>query len=178
MDLEIKNVLEQIVYINLNGNSLLHCSLPIRFGELGVRLLSHIALPSRSNVQITSNDQNSALNMWKSLCPEDYIPVNVDLQESQDHQRENKNHFKLHTIIKSKNVGIVTKRLRCMAPRTSPYLGTLLGLDVLGIATGIRLGPQICEPYTWICGYLVDKFGTHGLLRKREHYFVLSFLTI
>lgn len=35
---------------------------------------------SRSKIKIDSKNYNDALNMWKSLCPEDDIPINANLQ--------------------------------------------------------------------------------------------------
>ncbi|KAG4076850.1 hypothetical protein HA402_006560, partial [Bradysia odoriphaga] len=55
----------------------------------------------------------------------------------------------------------------------SPHLSTLLDSDSLRIIAGIRLGAHICQPYTCICGYPVDSFGTHGLscIKKKGTFF-------
>ena len=37
----------------------------------------------------------------------------------------------------------------------------------LRLACGLRLGTQLCEPYTCICGVQVDRKGRHGLSCKK-----------
>lgn len=184
MDTGIKIVLEQILNLHLHGNSLSQCFLPIKFGGLGIRLLSDIALPaflssfsssydlitailSRSQIEINSKHYNDALNLWQSSCPDNNIPINASLQDAWDFP------FVRKTFNEISNKSLVTKaRMLALAEKESgswlrvlpsPYLGTLLDQDVLRIASGIRIGAEICEPYTCVCGYPVDKFGTHGL---------------
>lgn len=184
MDAGIKNMLEEILNLHLNGSSLSQCFLPIKFGGLGIRLLSDIALPaflssfnssydliteilSRTKIEIDCKYYNDALNLWHTLCPNDNIPINANKQEAWDLPfiRDTYNEISIKSVAtKARMLALAEKEsggwLRVLP---SPYLGTLLDRDVLRIASGIRIGAEICEPYTCICGYPVDKFGTHGL---------------
>lgn len=105
--------------------------------------------------------------MWQSLCPDDNVPINANLQAAWDLPfiKEKFNNISSGSLsTKARMLALAEEEsggwLRVLP---SPYLGTLLDLDVLRIASGIRLGAEICEPYTCLCGYPVDKFGTRGL---------------
>lgn len=131
---------------------------------------------SRSKIEINSKHYNDALNLWQSSYPEDDIPINTGQQDEWDLP------FVRKTFNEISNKSVLTKaRMLAMAEKESggwlrvlpsPYLGTLLDQDVLRIASGIRIGAEICQPYTCVCGYPVDKFGTHGLscTTKKETY--------
>lgn len=101
------------------------------------------------------------------MCPDVDFPINSDVQEEWDLP---------HITDKMRMVSEIslTSRARMLAltqkesggwlhTLPSPHLGSLLDPDTLRIASGIRLGAKICEPYTCECGFPVDEYGTHGL---------------
>ena len=45
--------------------------------------------------------------------------------------------------------------------------GLRLDGEAIRIAVGLRLGLDICEPYTCVCGTMVDVRGSHALSCKR-----------
>lgn len=47
----------------------------------------------------------------------------------------------------------------------APHLGALLDLDAIRISCGIRLGAELCQKYTYICGYPVDRYCVQSTLR-------------
>ena len=49
-----------------------------------------------------------------------------------------------------------------------PHLGTKLDDDSIRIATRLRLGANIVEKHTCICGSIVDRMGQHGLSCRRS----------
>lgn len=184
MDNEIVNALEDLMNLQLNEFSHLQCFLPIKHGGLGIRLMKDIATPAfissfNSSIDLINEilsshflnrndkDYSDALNKWKLMFPSIDLPENVKLQEEWDLPNINN---KLHLISESS----FTARARLLAltqkesggwlqTLPSPYLGSLLDSDSLRIASGIRLGAKICQPYTCVCGFPVDEYGTHGL---------------
>ena len=184
MDEFIVNAVQSILNLQLDESNRIQCFLPIKYGGLGIRLLNDIATPaflasfnsSQSLIyeilpasihDIHDRDYTDAVFQWQSMCPDVDFPLNSDVQEEWDLPRITD---KMRIVSEIS----LTSRARMLALTQkesggwlhilpSPHLGSLLDPDILRIASGIRLGAKICQPYTCVCGFPVDEYGTHGL---------------
>ena len=185
-DESIKSSLETILNIRFSNENWDECTLPVKFGGLGVRTTTDICVPafisssystlnlvgnilSRSSNDFEISCLEEAIIAWKDLCPEHALPTSQTIQKCWD-----------IPIIQLKHTAIITnaqspadkaRLLAIQRPESgawlnalpSPQLGLLLDPDTVRISVGLRLGLPLCEEHKCICGSLVDSTGRHGL---------------
>ena len=61
-----------------------------------------------------------------------------------------------------------SSKARLLNVLSAAHLGTKLDDDSIRIATGLRLGANIVEEHTCVCGSTVKKLGHHGLSCRRS----------
>lgn len=181
----IKNVLEQVLNIKLEGDQWRQAALPIRHGGLGIRRVKETGLSAFLSsahgvvdlvTRILSINGDGfrlpfvteALEGWEAQCPGKKLPDHLDVQKAWDDVLCKS---VLDKIMES-SIGVDLARVRASSkPESgswlhalpSPQMGTLLDDDSLRIAVALRLGCDICEQHHCICGALVDSRGHHGL---------------
>ncbi|CAG9131822.1 unnamed protein product [Plutella xylostella] len=181
----IKNVLEQVLNIKLEGDQWRQAALPIRHGGLGIRRVKETGLSAFLSsahgvvdlvTRILSINGDGfrlpfvteALEGWEAQCPGKELPDHLDVQKAWDDVLCKS---VLDKIMES-SIGVDLARVRASSkPESgswlhalpSPQMGTLLDDDSLRIAVALRLGCDICEQHHCICGALVDSRGHHGL---------------
>ncbi|CAK1589334.1 unnamed protein product [Parnassius mnemosyne] len=188
IDNNLKIAIEKILNLTLNTTAWTQATLPIKFGGIGVRNLSSVALPAfLASVHSVSDLCNIILNnkvdlcfateagqTWQTLCPGENIPLEVNQQKQWDIplvQGVQKDLFhNFHSDQdKARLLAVSTKESsHWLHALPSSNLGTLLDRESLRIAVGIRLGAAICQPHQCPCGNSVDKFGLHGLSCKKS----------
>ena len=189
LDERIKDVLTKILNSDLSDSSWTQASLPIRYGGLGIRKISSIALPAcissaySSTVlfqkimhtwdNVSTPFVNEALNAWKMACPYEDIPTALNSQRCWD-----------EPICRGLNTELISSsnsagRARILAVSRkesgfwlqaipSPNTGTLMDNTSFSLAINLRLGSRICAPHRCVCGTEVVDPGYHGLSCRRS----------
>ncbi|XP_037975355.2 uncharacterized protein LOC119694031 [Plutella xylostella] len=160
-------------------------ALPIRHGGLGIRRLQDTELPaflasSSGVLQLVTRilpfngDKlcipyaDEALELWRARCPSGTVP---ELPQRQRDWDEEMCRVTVAALL-AQNTGAELARLRAVSqPESglwlqalpSPQMGTLLDDDSLRVAVALRLGCDICELHSCVCGAMVDRLGRHGL---------------
>ena len=191
-DEKLRQCLQKILNVQLEDEAWEQCSLPVAKGGLGIRKASDIALPaflSSSNGARTTvekllpeyvyEQEYQALThgnlAWAECFNNNDVvqPENPNLQSSWDTLLCDKTYKEL---LMKQDCPVEKARLLAVASEHSsdwlnaipvPTLGLKLDDSSLRLACGLRLGTQLCEPYTCICGVQVDRKGRHGLSCKK-----------
>ncbi|KAJ0182426.1 hypothetical protein K1T71_001795 [Dendrolimus kikuchii] len=179
----VKNTLINVLNIDLQERIWTQATLPVRFGGLGVRKISSVALPAfLSSVHSTKKFfqeilhadlepslSTEARNAWLVVCPGSSLPIVPSIQRSWDGPICELSRKKLlETSISSAD------RARLLATTVwesglwlqalpSPSIGTLMDAATFRSAICLRLGANCCEPHNCRCGRAVDRLGHHGL---------------
>ena len=157
--------------------------LPVRFGGLGLRASSDIALPAYlaslassrdiiqsvlpTNIQHDCDDRfDSAIEVWsRTDLP---TPSEITIQREWDS-------LKCSAQVESLKPTLDQHRLACLTLASQPHsgdwlnslpsssLGTLLDNESLRIGVSLRLGLRVCVAHKCRCGSMVDEFGLHPL---------------
>ena len=177
--------LETIINVTLQPESCNQAFLPVKFGGLGMRRATDLSLPAFISSSIgvaktvsdvfpafsTDCDLHHALSVWESKCTTSSTPSHehAAIQKVWD-----------LPIVKSQYAAIMdsvtdakTKaRLLSVSSKGSsawlnaiplPNLGLKLSNEQLRISIALRLGADVCLPYSCKCGAQVDSSGVHGL---------------
>jgi hypothetical protein len=182
----IKFQIESIVNIKLSEQSWNQASLPIRFGGLGTRKISSVALPAfLSSVHSTSDLAGKILkanaatncriacmteaeNAWKA-GPSPNYPSTLKSQRAWD---EILSKSTLESLISSSSNKDRARLEAVSRPESghwlqaypSPSTGTFIDPSTLRLAIGLRLGADVCIEHSCAsCGASVDRLGHHGL---------------
>jgi hypothetical protein len=178
--------LQKILNVKINNRQFLHATLPIRFGGLGIRQISGVALPaflssahstltlvgkilrpSLRDFEVTY--MSEAEDAWKMACPGVDLPTNKSIQKIWDQPICKQVHSHL---LDSCATTQEKARLLALSERESgswlhalpsTNYGTLLDCNTLRLAVGLRLGAEIVSPHRCPCGILVGSLGHHGL---------------
>lgn len=165
-------------------------SLPIRFGGLGIRKISSVALPaflasvhsaegliskilSRSPCLHPNSLVIEAINAWKSQCGDD-LPVSPSSQRQWDEP--------LCRLVRNNLLNTLTSpadQARLLAAAKwesglwlhalpSPHTCTLLDNTAFRLVTSLRLGAPCNVPHRCPCGDMVNSLGHHGLACSRS----------
>ena len=181
----LRNSIESILNISLTDRSWKESSLPIKYGGIGIRHASDIALPC-----FLSSMYNVS-SLLDQLLPEPLRQIDPVLAEAEkqwcekfgslpeDNVRIYQHSWEIFEIeqkIISIQNSLYTKedKARFLANSSvetgawlqalpSPQLGTHLSNDEFRIATSLRLGAAFVQPHKCKCGSKVNKFGRHGL---------------
>ncbi|KAI5728591.1 hypothetical protein M8J77_018338 [Diaphorina citri] len=183
VDDSLKQILEEILNLNLNDTQWCQASLPIRVGGLGIRKLSDITLPTfLSSVHGVKSLVSKILN-----TPEDELDI-CFLSEAVDTWNlnyttlpENKSNQKLwdkiivDNIVNQKlnfvTVEDIARMKALQKPESGAWLqaipsrqvGTFVDTRSFRVCVGLRLGCTLCRPHTCTCGEIVDSKGIHPL---------------
>ena len=191
-DLVIKEALEDILNTTLKEeSSWIQSTLPVKFGGLGIRLASDIALPaylssvkaSRSStfallspeIQVEHNPFfEQGCEEWKLKLEATEPPINPIYQSSWDKPLCQK---KLENLLS--NAPTETEKARLLAISSegaSAFLNALplanCGLRLsnieLPIVCSLRIGATLCHPHQCFCGKNVEPDGRHGLSCEKQ----------
>ncbi|CAG9118843.1 unnamed protein product [Plutella xylostella] len=169
----------------------LQASLPIRFGGIGVRKVSDVALPAflsstHSTLALYNKIIHPSLGVsevsccgeakeaWQSICPGEALPENPHSQRLWD---EPKCLSTGRHLLETSTNDTERARLLATAERESglwlhalpsPKIGTFLDDRSFQTAIGLRLGIKIVQPHHCICGAEVNQLGHHGLSCRRS----------
>lgn len=163
-------------------------TLPIKYGGIGIRASSSIALPAfLSSVYSTNALVNEILSIssssdvtalyaaearvaWSDACPGESIPTDACSQHNWDEPCVKQVHKLL--LNNCNNDSDRARLLAVSAPESGHWLhalpseniGTMLDPSTLRIVVGLRLGLEICAPHHCPCSRcVVDTMGRHGL---------------
>ena len=189
-DQEIRGCLENILNVELHEKAWDQSSLPAKQEGIGIGKASDLALPAFiSSAYGATNtvkkllpdfiDTDSyqelldARNAWAFILQDKAEqPSNLSVQALWDAPMYKK---KYQDLLESETSPVDRARLLAVAAEHSsdwlsaipvPALGLKLDNMSLRIATGLRLGSSLCQPYKCKCGDLVDTSGRHGLSCK------------
>ena len=182
----VRRALVSTTNVNIEGQSWTQASLPARFGGLGVRAISSLALPCfvaslKSSLplarticpQLADGDPDtlvSAIGQFVDKFGTTDIPTGDEslLQRSWD---EVASRVGFQGLLGSSNQVHRARLLAASAPNSGawlqivplPSLGLLMDAQTVRTSVALRLGEPICEPHPCRCGSRVDRLGHHGL---------------
>jgi len=185
-DLLLKTTMEDITNCQFDLRSWSICTLPVKFGGLGIRDISSLCV----SAFIASNKNsfsllNSILSPPLLTFPDDHFIDAKNVRSSlSDHTLSsedfsNQKHlddklcsFFLNKILESSEDQLETARLFASKEKESgawlnslpsSTLGTHLDNSTFRISIALRTGQSVCEPHTCTCGEIVNSNGLHGL---------------
>ncbi|XP_048479848.1 uncharacterized protein LOC125489131 [Plutella xylostella] len=187
----IQNSLSKILNLPFRDRDWLQASLPIRFGGIGVRKVSDVALPAflsstHSTLALYNKIIHPSLGVsevsccgeakeaWQSICPGEALPENPHSQRLWD---EPKCLSTGRHLLETSPNNTERARLLATAERESglwlhalpsPNVGTFLDDRSFQTAIGLRLGMKIVQPHHCPCGAKVSQLGHHGLSCRRS----------
>ena len=191
-DCILKSGLESILNCNFSNQSWTQATLPVRFGGLGVRKTSDIAIPAflssyyhslprlitLLSPQMLQRDTlaNEGTELWLNIFPNLIIPENnkISFQAAWDIPLiENTKMLLLQesTLPMTKArllASSATESGAWLNALPSPSLGLHLPNDSFRISVALRLGAEICQEHKCSCGSLVNNLGLHGLSCRRS----------
>ena len=186
-DEEMRSCLESILNVRLSGDAWYQSTLPVRNGGLGIRPALEVAIPgfiasahgSLETSELLLPDRVKdepykqlieAEELWKlRVSNEAEQPENKSLQAGWDTPIVT---HRYDQLLEKQTVPAETARIKAVASEQAsawlnafplPSLGLKLDDQSFQICCALRLGSQICQPYTCSCGNLVDLSGRHGL---------------
>lgn len=192
LDAMIRNILTEILNCQLDNRSWAQASLPIRFGGLGIRSASSVALPaflssahstaglygkiiypSLGDAEVTYLAE--ARSAWSDIAgPQQDVPR---LPESQRLWDEPICRQVQENLLETATSPADRARLMASAePESGHWLralpsasvGTLLDRNTFNLSVCLRLGCKTNEPHRCRCGDPVDQLGHHGLSCQRS----------
>lgn len=119
------------------------------------------------------------LDFWVTQHPDLIFPDKSAFQRNWDLQLMTDKHQQLLSHLGSPHRAILLAIFEheCgvwLDALPSANLGTLLDKHVLQIAISLRIGSDICQPHTCVCGTLVDRLGHHGLSCSKKLWQIFS----
>jgi hypothetical protein len=187
IDLLLKFQIEAILNIRFSEQAWTQASLPIRFGGLGTRKITSIALPAfLASIHSTSDLAGKILkappatnceiaclveasNAWLA-GPSLNFPSRPKIQRAWDTIASIS---VLNNLIDNTTGRDRARLLAVSRPESghwllaypSPNTGTFIDPSTLRIAVGLRLGAEVCVDHSCAsCGAPVDRLGHHGLV--------------
>jgi len=196
----LRSAIAKICNISLNEDQWLQASLPVWSGGLGIRGVVQLAssaflasaadtLPLQDLILrsglVMDESTASASTHWRSLAG---LP--------EDNSRPAGNQRVLDAIVVGHNFQSLLSRqssqfhkarlLAAAAAHSGDWLhalplstcGLRLSDDSIRIAVGLRLGAELCQPFTCSCDKVVDAYGSHPLScihnpgRSQRHHFI------
>ncbi|KAI5643831.1 hypothetical protein NE865_04007 [Phthorimaea operculella] len=190
IDNVIRETLVRILNCPIDDKAWNQASLPVRFGGIGIRKSSSIALPAfLSSVHASIPLCNSILSpslgsveicgvpegveQWRSITSE-CLPEHPNLQRQWDEPMCKGTQL---SLINACNNAVDRARLLALAEKESGYwlqalpsanIGTLLDNYTFSLSVGLRLGSSINRPHRCVCGVSVSEQGHHGLSCARS----------
>jgi hypothetical protein len=191
-DSTIATALSTILNIQLDANSALQCSLPVRYGGLGVRrteqlsVSAYLASAHGSSALVadilgisatdflTSSIVNQAKHHWEASASQPSTIVTQTFQQKVwDQPIINK---LVDNLIKDAAGTSLGRLLAVSSPHAGDWLNAIpmspIGLKLSNehfrCAEALRLGTPIYHPHKCSCGAQADCYGSHGLSCRRS----------
>ena len=183
--------IQSICNINLDSATWLQATLPTSKGGLGIRRASDVALPAflascHSTQELvnavlpegepdTESLLQDAMDCWEEKV--DQSPPCTEYRKKQSSWDDPLVEQTFNSLLAATVDPSSKARLLATATKESgawlnvlpaAHLGTKLDDDSIRIATGLRLGANIVEEHTCVCGSTVKKLGHHGLSCRRS----------
>lgn len=184
MDSEIRSTVEILINTNLNEEKWTLCSLPIKYGGLGIRKLTDLIFPAflssvNSNFPLIRTMFNKNVDIanvacysegvrnWTDRMGENSIPectatqhgwneiLCKSISESLVFASQDEKALYLASIAKESNGWLLALPSRAV--------GTLLDNNTFRISVALRIGGVICAHHQCVCGENVTSDGRHGL---------------
>ncbi|XP_052738626.1 antichymotrypsin-2 [Bicyclus anynana] len=173
MDATLRITLEKILNLHFDDQSWNQATLPVKYGGIGVRKMSSVALPAflssvHSIKELSSRILNSnsvcityateALESWKVRCPNVDISKERTTQKLWDAPLVQLTH---ENLVQNLTSAVDRARLLALSEKESGYwlhalpsknLGTLLDNESFRVALGLRLGTPLCLQHKCPCG--------------------------
>lgn len=188
IDQILKVTTSKILNITHTPSSWTQATLPIKYGGLGIRTTSSLALPAflssvnstltliRGILKLPSTSDAPVLCLadaelaWSANNPGKQMPT----EKSDQAVWDTINVKLLHqNLLENAPDNYEKARLLAVSERESGYwlhalpsrnLGSVLDPSTLRISVSLRLGLKVCEPHTCArCGHAVESLGRHGL---------------
>ncbi|XP_063547387.1 uncharacterized protein LOC134754868 [Cydia strobilella] len=186
LDTLVVETITSIFNIPFDDRSWTQASLPIRFGGLGIRKISCVALPAflssvhgaQSLIEkildpsigsMEAAHCSEAMNVWSITCPDTDPPANPCSQRQWDEplcQLVRKNLLDTSTSLADRARLLATAEWESglwLQALPSPNIGTFLDNTTFRLAASLRLGASTNQPHRCQCGAMVDILGHHGL---------------
>ena len=187
IDATVRDALECCLNIELSDQAWTQASLPLRYGGLGVRKVTHLALPCYlsslnssldlvrticTGIQSTTEPEclAEAVACFRSRVPEYEVPSG-DASKRQRAWDDTSAGSHFAELLGSANQVHRARLLAAKQPHSGawlnvaplPALGLHLDDESVRVATALRVGAPVCEPHACRCGQRVDRLGHHGL---------------
>jgi len=181
--------LSSVTNVRFEGDTLVHATLPVRLGGLGIRMSKDIALPAfisslhsvhdlveaiLHNVQLRDdNELGMAVDTWHEKNAGLALPDSADRSRQRTWDRPQMEAVASGLLERADQVS--RARILAASERESglwlnvlpaPTIGTLLDPETFRIAVALRVGAVVCEPHICRCGQAMDARGLHGLSCK------------
>ena len=183
IDMSLKENLEEILNIRLSQEKWIQASLPIKFGGLGIRRPSALAIPAylssflnAQNINEAIKDNNDFKTYWNYFTQETEKNEKPFLQTQKflDENLIKKTFSHLYEILNEQERSRITSASH---KRSGDWLKVVpqkkLGLhlddDEFRHAVCLRLGLPVCEEFQCICGEKIDTFGHHCFVCNRNN---------
>ena len=190
-DTVMKTTLEKVLNTQLDEEKHVQSSLPIKFGGLGIRRATDLALPAFISSahgagwgiqnllgEFSLNSQYPVLSeaeeLWKQRFDNDLMPLPANPTVQAEWDGPLYRHI-YKGLLEGQTVPSEKARLLAVASEeasnwlNAPPVSSLdykLDDDSFRLAVGLRLGTKLVEPHKCVCGQVVDPLGRHGLSCK------------
>lgn len=184
-DAVLQNSLESILNVQLSTRAWSESSLPIKYGGIGIRHATEIALPCFLSSMYEVSDLVDKLlsEPYQQLDPALLEAENIWCQKFGELPEEgfrNIQHAWESSEIEQK-INVLSGSLEKQSEKArfkansapesgawlhalpSPQLGTFLTNDEFRVALSLRLGSPIVQPHICVCGDRVNRYAHHGL---------------
>ena len=183
----IINALSGICNVRFSEASAKQCFLPAALGGLGIQSAKTIALPAflastcgtlALQDDISQNEfqpdtvLDEATQLWSSVTNVD-APTHSGRQKDWSrplHQLQHQDLISSSSTFDKRRIASFSSAIGSAWIHAVPCsnLGLKLTNQQTRVAIATRLGAELCQPHTCICGTRVDKLGLHGLSCKRS----------
>jgi hypothetical protein len=185
----LRSALSNLCNVFLTDDQWIQASLPARSGGLGIRRVTSLAMPAflassvgtrqlqdqilQANAHTPDNASDSCVQLWLDANSGSHVPEHPAKQKSWDESIIRREFDEL--LHKQVDDYDKARLLAASAKHSADWLyalpisscGLRLDDEAIRIATGLRLGADICQPHSCTCGALVDARGAHAMSCKR-----------
>ena len=187
IDATVRDALECSLNIAVTDTGWTQASLPLRYGGLGVRSVTDLALPCyisslnsaldlmrTINAEIETDREPESLTGAVAVFREKIPGFEVPGGEASKRQRawdDTSSESRFGELLGAVNQVHRARLLAARQPHSGawlnaaplPTLGLHLDDESVRVAAALRVGAPVCEPHACRCGQRVDRLGHHGL---------------
>ena len=187
IDATVRDALECSLNIAVTDTGWTQASLPLRYGGLGVRSVTDLALPCyisslnsaldlmrTINAEIETDREPESLTGAVAVFREKIPGFEVPGGEASKRQRawdDTSSESRFGELLGAVNQVHRARLLAAKQPHSGawlnaaplPALGLHLDDESVRVAAALRVGAPVCEPHACRCGQRVDRLGHHGL---------------